>query len=105
MNKVYKIILKYTDEVLGYGGLCYVTEFKEIEITYGLKEVYWKQGFASEVSLRLKKHAIELGHTHVIALADVDNIASQKVLLKTGYTQLKQIHLWGSDLYYYEMDI
>ena len=40
-----------------------------------------------------------------VSLADINNIPSQKILLKTGYKEIKQMPLWGLDVYYYEMDL
>jgi len=104
-NRIYKVILKDTQEVIGYGGLCYVKEFEKIEIMYGFKEEAWGKGFATEVGLHLKTLAKELNYNSLIALADIHNEGSNRVLEKIGYTKIKQIHLWGLDLFYYEMEI
>lgn len=104
-NKIYKIIQKDTGEVIGYGGLGYVKEFNQIEIMYGFSQKYWGLGYATEVSQRLKDLAQSLGITFLIALSDINNEASKKVLIKTGFKEINQIELWGSMLYYYEMNI
>ncbi len=104
-NRIFKVIVKETDEVIGYGGLCYVKEFDKIEIMYGFKEESWGNGYATEVGFYLKELAKELGHEFLIALADIHNEGSKRVLKKIGYTQIKQVHLWDLDLFYYEMKI
>lgn len=104
-NKIYKIIQKETGNVIGYGGLGYVKEFDKIEIMYGFSQKYWGLGYATEVSMKLKEFAKSLGITFLIALADIKNEASKKVLVKTGFKEVKQVSLWGSELYYYEMKI
>ena len=101
----YAILEKGKDKVIGYGGIGYVKEFDQMEIMYGLSESVWGKGYGTECSLRFKELAKELGMKHVIALADIHNIGSQKILLKTGYTQIKQIQIWGLDCYYYEMEL
>ena len=104
-NKIYKIVEKNTGEVIGYGGLGYVKEFDDIEIMYGFSQKYWGLGYATETSITLKEHAKKIGLDFVIALCDVNNEASKKVLLKTGFTEIKEVSLWGLALYYYEMNL
>ena len=104
-TKIFKVKLKDTDSVIGYCGLGYVKEFDQIEIMYGLDENYFRNGYGSEMSLRMKKLANELGIKKLIALADINNIPSNKILKKTGYTKKEQINLWGLDLNYYEMNL
>ena len=104
-NLVYALTLKDSNNVIGYVGLAFVKEFKKIEIMFAFNEDYWRQGFASEAALRMKDLAIELKLSSLIALADIDNIYSQKVLIKLGYEYLKTIELWGLTLKYYELNI
>ncbi len=104
-TKIFKVKIKNTDQVIGYCGLGYVKEFDQIEIMYGMDEKYFHQGYGSEMSLRMKDLAINQNIKHLIALADINNIASNKILQKTGYTKKEQINLWGLDLNFYEMDL
>jgi len=82
-----------------------VKEFEKIEIMYGFNELVWGKGYATETSKRMKELAIELGLKELIALADIHNIQSQKVLLKTGFEVVDQIHIWGIDCYSYTLDL
>lgn len=104
-QKIYKASLKETDEAIGYVGIQLVREFNKYEIFYGFIPKAWNQGFGSESSMRMKELAIALGLKELIALADVNNLASQKVLLKTGFKKVKQMPLWGLEIYYYEMNL
>lgn len=104
-NKIYKIVEKNTGNVIGYGGLGFVKEFKEIEIMYGFNQKYWGLGYATETSNRLKKLAKDQNLKSVIALCDINNEASKKVLVKTGFSEIKQVDLWGLTLNYYEMTL
>lgn len=104
-TKIFKAKIKNTDQVIGYCGLGYVKEFDHIEIMYGMDEKYFNQGYGYEMSLRMKNLAIEQGIKHLIALADINNIPSNKILIKTGYTKKDQIELWGMNLNYYEMNL
>ena len=104
-TQTYAVYLKDTDTIIGYGGLGYLSEFNEIEIMYGFNEKYWGKGYATEVSLRMKELAKELRLNFLVALADIGNVPSQKILLKTGFRQIKQIEIWGINAYYYEMNL
>ncbi len=104
-NMIYKILEKNTGEVIGYGGLAYVKEFEKIEIMYGFNQKHWGLGYATETSLMMKQLAKKRKLKNIIALCDINNEPSKKVLLKTGFKQLKQIDLWGLQLNYYEMDV
>jgi len=103
-NRIYKV-LDSEQRVIGYCGLGYVKEFDQIEIMYGLAESAWRNGYGLEMSLRMKELAVELGYDFVIALADINNAASNKILIKTGYHFVRQIELWGADLNYYEQQL
>ncbi len=104
-NKIFAIEKKDTKEIIGYGGLGFVKEFEQIEIMYGLKESAWRQGFGKEISLRMKKYAEDLGLTFLIALADINNQGSNKILEYTGFIKMKEIELWDLNLNYYEMKL
>ena len=104
-TKVFAIREKGKTPLIGYGGLGYVKEFDQIEILYGFHKQVWGKGFATETSFRMKDLAIDEGLDFVIALADINNIPSQRILLKTGFEQVKEMELWGLELYYYEMKL
>ncbi|MBI9009916.1 MAG: GNAT family N-acetyltransferase [Tenericutes bacterium] len=105
LNKIYLVSKKDNFAPIGYCGIQVVNEFEKYEIFYAYLPESWGHGFATEASLRMKELAIELGLKNIIALAHIDNISSQKVLLKTGYELQKQLPLWGLNLYYYELTL
>ena len=104
-NLIYALTFNNSDKVIGYVGLAYVKEFEKNEIMFAINEDYWHQGIASEAAQRMKELAKELNLNEIIALADIDNIYSQKVLLKLGYKYLETIELWGLTLKYYNLNI
>jgi ribosomal-protein-alanine N-acetyltransferase len=78
-------ILKSTGEHIGFAGLKYLEEFGEAEIGFRLLRARWGFGFATEVSIA----AVRFGFTnlalkHIIGLVIPENIASVRVLEKTG---------------------
>jgi len=104
-SSIFAILKKGSKKVIGYGGLGYVKEFDKIEIMYGFNQSVWGKGYATETSLRMKELAIELGMKDLIALADIRNIPSQKILIKTGFKETDRIHIWGIDCVHYEIKL
>lgn len=103
-TRIFKIETK-DYEIIGYGGLAYLKEFDKTEIMYGLKSDAWGKGYGTEISLRCKALATELGYAELVALADLNNVPSNKILIKTGFQFAKKITLWGLELNYYEMTL
>ena len=97
--------LKGTNTVVGYAGCSYIIEYDCNEIEYFLKPDYFGNGYASEMAFEMKKVAIELGLTHLVGLAHIDNIPSQKILEKIGYEFKNNVEHWNCPLKYYELNI
>ncbi len=104
-NLVYAVTTKTNDKVIGYVGIAYVKEYDKPEILYGFNEDYWHKGYASEGSTRMKDLAIKLKYDSLVAFAAIDNLYSNKVLVKTGYDYIETIDLWGLRLKYYKMNL
>jgi ribosomal-protein-alanine N-acetyltransferase len=76
------IKLKATHEFIGVGGLKIASD-KEAEIAYNIREVFWSNGYGTEIA----KGLIEFGFTHfnyskLLAFADPKNTNSLKILSK-----------------------
>ncbi|OTB03148.1 hypothetical protein M426DRAFT_321952 [Hypoxylon sp. CI-4A] len=107
---LFGIFLASTGEFLGDGGVHTLESSYSgwPEVGYKLKKAFWGQGYATEfvrglldawwklprshVKLRVASLSVEKsGETEaveqVFAMADKENIGSQKVLLKLGFTQ------------------
>jgi ribosomal-protein-alanine N-acetyltransferase len=104
-TEIYKVVLKENLDTIGYCGLGYVKEVQKIEIMYGIDELYWRNGYGLEMSLKMKNLAKERKLDKVVGFADINNIGSNKILLYTGFSKVEQITLWGLQLNYYEMDL
>lgn len=107
-NKYYHVFLvtdKTTNQPIGYCGIQPVLEFKKYEIFYAYIPSAWGKGYGTEASITMREVAKEIGLKELIALADIENIGSQKVLEKTGFIKQKKLHLWGLDMYFYEMKL
>ena len=78
-------ILKSTGEQIGFAGLKYLEEVGEVDVAYRLQRAYWGQGLATEAALASVRYGFaDLGLKRIIGLAMPENIASVRVLEKTG---------------------
>jgi [ribosomal protein S5]-alanine N-acetyltransferase len=74
----------------------------EIQIGYALLKEYWGKGFATESALAGRQYAFdEMKLTRIVAITEVENIASQKVLLRSGFIQEPNIMEGNKALCYF----
>lgn len=83
------IVDKETQAFLGWGGLKYETAISQkgnyYDLGYRLKKKYWGKGVATEVAKAALQYGFDvLQLDKICAAAAVDNIASNKVLVKIG---------------------
>ncbi len=70
----------------------------EIEIGFFLKRSAWGRGYATEVCKRLLQFAFqEVSLNEVVASVDEDNVASKKVLEKSGLLDRGRMRCYGKD--------
>lgn len=90
------IELKSTGEFIGFCGLKYLEDIKEVDLGYRLKSTHWNKGYATESC-----HAIvdfgfnELKLNKIIALVLPENLASINVLGKLDFEYEKEIETDG----------
>lgn len=66
--------------------LAYDTSSEEYEVGYILAPEYWGKGLASELVPPLSRHCFRLSAAkHLVAFTHTENMASQRVLLKSGF--------------------
>ena len=97
-------IYKPDNQLIGRCGLIphIIDDRSELEIAYLLAKEYWGKGLATEAAIAIKNYGFEkIGCNRLISLIDSDNIASQKVALKTGLTYEKDIEMEGEHLRVY----
>tara|TARA_B100000767_G_scaffold248400_1_gene249272 strand:+ start:541 stop:1077 length:537 start_codon:yes stop_codon:yes gene_type:complete len=93
------IIDKKTDDFIGWTGLKYEeslrTEFNYYDLGYRLRKKYWGYGIASETAIESLKYGFEkLNLKEIGAAADINHIASNRILKKIG---LKFIETFNYD--------
>jgi RimJ/RimL family protein N-acetyltransferase len=90
-------ILKSTGEEIGFAGLKYLEELGEVDVAYRLLPSHWGLGLATEAALASVHFGFaHLGLKQIIGLAMPENIASVRVLEKTGLRYVETVTLWGS---------
>jgi ribosomal-protein-alanine N-acetyltransferase len=90
-------------------GMCLVRNFADvagqIEIGYTLRKKYWGKGIATQVSRALVGYCFFVTEgNEVVAVTDLDNIGSQKVLEKAGFSRLDNLRRTGLELAYYKVE-
>lgn len=72
----------------GSCGFAHLHETLEIELGFLLAQKSWGRGYATEAAQAATLYGFgKLGFHEIIALTDVENTASQKVLEKIGFTR------------------
>jgi ribosomal-protein-alanine N-acetyltransferase len=100
-------ILKSTGEQIGFAGLKYLEDLGEVDIAYRLMRSHWGLGLAIEAALasvrygfdklRLKSAAGRIRRVRtIVGLVMPENIASVRVLEKTGLRYAETMTFWGS---------
>jgi ribosomal-protein-alanine N-acetyltransferase len=90
-------ILKSTGEQIGFAGLKYLEELSEVDVAYRLMPTHWGLGLATEAALASVRFGFaDLGLKRIIGLVMPENIASVRVLEKTGLRYAETVTFWGS---------
>ncbi len=83
------VVDKTTNNPIGLGAIIHLDKNpinKEIEIGYRLPIENWGKGYATEISKALAKFVLEnYPVSEIYGTTHPDNLASQKVLMKTGF--------------------
>ncbi len=91
--------------LLGWNGLEYLPELKEVEVAYLLSHEAWGRGYATEAARAAVSFGFEsaaLGE--IIGLVHPENLASIRVLEKCGLRYADRIQLWGMELCRYRIN-
>ena len=95
----FAVVLKDTNEVIGWAGIKFITEPENnhvnfYDIGYRLAEAYWGKGYGYEVAKAWLEYAFnEMKVAAVYASAHTENKGSNKILQKIGMKQAgKYLH-------------
>jgi ribosomal-protein-alanine N-acetyltransferase len=89
-------VLKASGAVIGFAGLKYLEELREVDIGYRLLPAYWGQGLATEAGRAVLDYGRAcLGLKRIVGFVDPANVASVRVLEKLGMTADGEVALGG----------
>jgi len=95
--------LNETGELIGWCGLNHLPETDEDEVAYLLSQVHHGRGYATEAARASLDFGFDtIGLERIIGLVHPDNIASQRVIEKSGLTFLDRVVYWDLELLRYE---
>jgi ribosomal-protein-alanine N-acetyltransferase len=78
------VLLKSTNEYLGWCGLNLNETTNETDIGFRFQKIYWNQGYATEAATASLQYGFQLGLSKIIGRAVKENQASIRVLMKIG---------------------
>jgi RimJ/RimL family protein N-acetyltransferase len=82
------VVLKSTGAMIGWSGLKFLEDTREVDIGYRFLSEHWGKGYATESSRPCLEYGFKrLGLDYIIAFALADNAASIRVLTKLGLTK------------------
>ena len=86
------VVLKETNELLGWCGLKFHPENGDTDLGYRFKKIYWDKGYATEASIACIDYGFnKLNLPVILATAVKENRASLKVMEKIGMNYWKEI--------------
>ena len=98
-------ILKSTGEQIGFAGLKYLEELGEVDVAFRLMRSHWGLGLATEAALASVRFGFaDLDLKRIIGLVMPENIASVRVLEKTGLRYADSVSFWGQQFSKYIID-
>jgi ribosomal-protein-alanine N-acetyltransferase len=90
---------------IGWGGLNWLPDTEEIEVLYALDRPYWGQGLASEAAQFSVQYGFEvIGPKEIIGVVVPGNIASARVLEKSGLVFTGMAEYFGYQLRRYQIN-
>jgi ribosomal-protein-alanine N-acetyltransferase len=102
---VWAVIRKIDFKLIGASNLSPIEETNEIQVGYRLKKEFWGNGYATEISQGLVRYGFEkLGLERIVGLTNIENIASQKVLEKSGLKFEKEGRFYNWDMKYFSIN-
>ncbi|WP_025730761.1 GNAT family N-acetyltransferase [Atopobacter phocae] len=95
----FAIEIKESSEVMGMIDVIGITSEGYPEIGYASAKKYWGKGYMTEACKAMVNHMFEIGYRKILIKAMIENIGSNKVIEKTGFSFIKKekVYLEKSD--------
>jgi ribosomal-protein-alanine N-acetyltransferase len=82
---LWALVRKADNQFLGHCGLIFIHDTQVVELAYAIGKAFWGQGYTTEAGHASLRYGFEIAHLeHIIALAEMANLASQRVMQKIG---------------------
>jgi RimJ/RimL family protein N-acetyltransferase len=100
--------LSASGEAIGMCGLVRRQALEHVDLGFAFLSRHWGHGYAREAAAAVVERAREeFQLPRLVAITDLDNLQSQKVLTSAGFQYARLVH-WsetGEDLALYELDL
>jgi RimJ/RimL family protein N-acetyltransferase len=98
------LYLPSAPNLIGFCGLRRADVVPEPELLFGLSEIHWGRGLATEAARAVLQYAIsDLGLEAIGAATDVLNVRSIRVLDRLGMSQVRRADHHGLDTLFYRL--
>ena len=98
------VVLEETGEFIGFCGLKYHSDTKEVDLGFRIGRAWWNKGLATEAARACLGYGFtELQLDRIIGRVRQENIASVRVLEKIGMHRLNAFDFEGHPGYRYEL--
>lgn len=95
-------VLRETGQIIGWSGLEYLPDTDETEVGYLFSRDFWGKGYATESASAIVRFGLKrVGLKEIIGLTDPENIASQRVLEKSGLVFTQSASYFGMEMFRY----
>lgn len=104
------VVLKATNEVIGWAGIKYITEPENnrvnfYDLGYRLQEKHWRNGYALEAAKAWLDYGFrQMKIPLMVGIAHVDNLGSNTILKRIGMKQTDQYEHEGLTCCWYEIE-
>jgi len=94
------VTLRESGQFMGWNGLEFLTDTNETEVGYLFSKDFWGKGYATEATNAAVNFGIvQIGLKEIIGLTDPENIASQRVLEKSGMSFTRRQFYFGMEMF------
>jgi ribosomal-protein-alanine N-acetyltransferase len=102
---IFALLDKTGSRFVGYRGVAYLHHLNHPEVSYGLASALWGQGLATEALRCCLQHVFEvMALPRVVGVAEVENVASQRVMDKAGMRLQGPYEYDGKQAVMYEVE-
>ena len=99
------VTLRETGQLMGWDGLEFLPDTNEIEVGYLFSTEFWGKGYATEATSKAVQFGLDSGLKEIIGLTHPDNIASQRVLEKSGLSFTRRQFYFGMEMFRFAIQV